>query len=70
MTDGKTTVLDELLNDPMVQMVMARDRVQPEDLRRSLERHRASVAGNGATRRSPVPPAHVIAACQARDLCC
>ena len=30
--------LDELLNDPIVQMVMKRDNVRPEELRRSLER--------------------------------
>ena len=30
--------LDELLNDPMVQLVMARDRVRPAELRLLLER--------------------------------
>lgn len=64
MTEGKTTVLDELLDDPMVQMVMARDSVQPEELRRSLERHRTDAIEKGL-----VPPAHVIAACQVRNLC-
>lgn len=64
MTEGKTTVLDELLDDPMVQMVMARDSVQPDELRRSLERHRADAVEKGL-----VPPAHVIAACKARNLC-
>jgi hypothetical protein len=64
MTEGKTTVLDELLDDPMVQMVMARDSVQPEELRRSLERYRADAIEKGL-----VPPAHVIAACKVRSLC-
>ena len=39
MTDGLNT-LDELLSDPMVQMVMARDSVRPEQLRMMLERAR------------------------------
>lgn len=64
MTEGKTTVLDELLSDPMVQMVMARDSVRPEELRRMLERHRTN-----AIERGFVPPAHVIASCQAHNLC-
>ena len=37
MIEGRTA-LDELLNDPMVRMVMARDRVRPEELRRLIER--------------------------------
>jgi len=64
MTEGKTTVLDDLLDDPMVQMVMARDSVQPDELRRSLERYRTD-----AIERGLVPPAHVVAACTARSLC-
>ncbi|MDQ2634809.1 MAG: hypothetical protein M3Y43_09720 [Pseudomonadota bacterium] len=64
MTEGKTTILDELLDDPMVQMVMARDSVHPDELRRALERHRTD-----AIKRGLVPPAHVIAACQANSLC-
>ena len=64
MTEGTMTVLDELLDDPMVQMVMARDSVRPEDLRRMLERHRVRAA-----EKRLVPPAHVIASCQGRSLC-
>ena len=64
MTHGNT-VLDELLNDPMVQMVMARDSVQPDELRRSLERHRTNAIKKGL-----VPAAHVIAACRAPHVCC
>lgn len=64
MSEGTMTVLDELLDDPMVQMVMARDSVQPEELRRSLERYRTDAIEKGL-----VPPAHVIAACKARSLC-
>ncbi len=65
MTEGTMTVLDELLSDPMVQMVMARDCVRPEDLRLMLERHRP-----GGAEKRIVPLAHVIAACQARSLSC
>lgn len=32
--------LDELLNDPMIQLVMARDRVRPAELRLLLEKAR------------------------------
>ena len=64
MTEGTTTVLDELLDDPMVRMVMARDSVRPEELRQMLERDRAR-----AIETRLVPPAHVIASCQARHLC-
>ncbi len=64
MTEGTMTVLDELLDDPMVQLVMARDSVRPEDLRQMLERHRI-----GAEAKELVPPAHVIASCRARSLC-
>lgn len=64
MTEGKTTVLDELLDDPMVQMVMARDSVRPEELRGMLERHRTDAIKKGL-----VPPAHVIAYCEALHLC-
>ena len=54
--------LDELLNDPLVQMVMKRDNVRPEELRRLLERARR-------VSRSPLP-AHVLAeACRHPGLC-
>jgi len=61
MTDRLVT-LDELLNDPLVQLVMKRDNVRPEELRRSLERARR-------VRRSPLPPPHVIEACRQRGIC-
>ena len=64
MTEGKMTKLDELLGDPMVQMVMARDQVRPEDLRAMLERDFRRQAT-----RNQIPPAHVIQACQGRSLC-
>jgi len=51
--------LDELLNDPMVRLVMERDRVQPSELRTMIERARAR-AGL-AMDRPVVPPAHVVA---------
>jgi hypothetical protein len=64
MTEGNVTVLDELLDDPMVQMVMARDSVRPEELRQMLERHRSL-----SEEKRLVPPAHVIASCRLRSLC-
>lgn len=64
MTEGKMTVLDELFSDPMVQMVMERDSVRPEELRGMLERDRRRAAEKGI-----LPLAHVIASCQARSLC-
>lgn len=64
MSEGMMTVLDELLDDPMVQMVMARDSVRPEEFRQMLERHRMSTE-----EKQLVPPAHVIASCRARSLC-
>jgi hypothetical protein len=36
MTEGIET-LDELLSDPMVQLVMTRDRVEPEEIRLLLK---------------------------------
>ena len=64
MTEGTMTVLDELLNDPLVQMVMERDRVRPDELRQMLERDRIR-----ATEKRLVPPAHVIASCRTSSLC-
>jgi hypothetical protein len=61
MSEGLNT-LDELLRDPIIQLVMARDNVQPEDLRRSLERARRAAE-------QPSLPPHVIAACRALRLC-
>ncbi|MCX7305517.1 MAG: hypothetical protein NTV73_14490 [Hyphomicrobiales bacterium] len=65
MTKGTITVLDDLLSDPLVQLVMARDSVRPEELRHMLERDRVRAADPRM-----VPPAHVISACAARSLCC
>jgi hypothetical protein len=53
MSDRIST-LDELLSDPMVLLVMERDRVRPEQVRLLLERARRPVA-------DAVPPAHVVA---------
>ncbi len=53
MTEGPNT-LDELLSDPMVQLVMARDSVRPEQLRMMLERAR------DRAEEPKLPPAHVI----------
>jgi hypothetical protein len=62
MSNGENK-LDELLSDPMIQMVMARDRVRPEELRMLLERARG-------TQEPSLPPAHMIAQeCKARWMC-
>ena len=53
MNDSIST-LDELLSDPMVLLVMERDRVRPEQVRLLLERARRPAV-------DAVPPAHVVA---------
>lgn len=59
---GSINTLDELLNDPMVQLVMARDRVRPEELRMLIER---------AAAKEPSLPAHMIAGISDRkNACC
>jgi hypothetical protein len=63
MIEGKST-LDELLSDPMIQLVMERDRVRPEDVRRLLERDRSRAAG-----RRQAPQARVMAACTPQGAC-
>lgn len=63
MSKGET-ILDELLSDPMIQLVMARDRVEPEELRLMLERDRRRAA-----EKRLVPSAHVIAARQSQGAC-
>ncbi|MBB6012585.1 hypothetical protein HNR59_001930 [Aquamicrobium lusatiense] len=47
--------LDELLDDPMVQLVMQRDRVSPKGLRWMLERARARIEDPS------LPPAYMVA---------
>ncbi|TGS08272.1 hypothetical protein EN852_034975, partial [Mesorhizobium sp. M2E.F.Ca.ET.209.01.1.1] len=55
----------ELLSDPMVLLVMERDRVRPEQVRMLLERARRPSLDEPV-----VPPAHVIArTCQKLWLC-
>lgn len=51
--------LDELLSDPMVQLVMASDRVRPDEVRLLFKRARMRAGGQ-----SLLPP-HVIEACKA-----
>lgn len=64
MNDSIST-LDELLSDPMVLLVMERDRVRPEQVRMLLERARRP-----SVEEPLVPPAHVIArTCQKLWLC-
>lgn len=50
--------LDDLLNDPMVKLVMARDGWRGEDVRRLLVRVQARSDDN-----VDIPPAHVIDSC-------
>lgn len=58
MTTERIKTLDDLLSDPMVQLVMTRDRVRPEDVRLLFKRARDRAATSAFT-----PPAHVIDAC-------
>ena len=61
--------LDELLNDPMVRLVMERDRVKPAEFRMLFEQVRERSAVE-ATDKPVLPPAHVIArTCQKFWLC-
>jgi hypothetical protein len=64
MTEGIET-LDELLSDPMVQLVMTRDRVEPEEVRLLLKRARA----RARPAKPSLPPAHVIEACRVQRMC-
>ncbi|KRB31518.1 MULTISPECIES: hypothetical protein [Mesorhizobium] len=59
MNDSIST-LDELLNDPMVLLVMERDRVRPEQVRLLLERARGRAADDASTDVPVVPPAHMV----------
>ncbi len=64
MNDSIST-LDELLSDPLVLLVMERDRVRPEQVRMLLEQVRRPAAEE-----PEVPPAHIIArTCQKLWLC-
>lgn len=62
--DEHIETLDELLSDPMVQLVMARDRVRPEEVRLLFKRARIR-------RTEPsLPPAHVVdKACWTQRMC-
>lgn len=57
--------LDDLLNDPMVKLVMARDGWRGEDVRRLLDRVQARADEN-----VDIPPAHVIDSCCQRLRAC
>ncbi|TPN88262.1 hypothetical protein FJ987_23710 [Mesorhizobium sp. CU2] len=53
--------LDELLNDPMIQLVMASDRVRPAEIRLLLERARDRVGDDPRVDQASLPPAHMVA---------
>ncbi len=57
--------LDDLLNDPMVKLVMARDGWRSEDVRRLLDRVQAR-----SEDAVDIPPAHVIDSCCQRLRAC
>lgn len=64
--NDRINTLDELLSDPMVKLVMERDRVQPAELRTLLEEK----VRDQAAEEPRVPPAHVVAkTCQKLWLC-
>jgi len=54
--NDRIDTLDELLNDPMIRLVMERDRVQPAEFRLLLEQVR-----NRVIEEPHVPPAHMVA---------
>ncbi len=56
--------LDELLSDPMIQLVMKSDGLRADDFRRSFAVVRAKAEMQGI-----VPPAHVIDGCRRLHLC-
>lgn len=63
MTDGRQT-LEDLLGDPMIQLVMERDRVRPEEVRWLLQRVRDRAEDPS------LPPAYVVAkTCRRTWLC-
>ncbi|WFP60728.1 hypothetical protein [Mesorhizobium sp. WSM4904] len=53
--------LDELLNDPMIQLVMERDRVRPAEIRMLLEKARDKTVDDSRIDQPVLPPAHVVA---------
>ncbi|RWH75659.1 hypothetical protein [Mesorhizobium sp.] len=53
--------LDELLNDPMIQLVMERDRVRAAEIRLLLEKARDRAGDDHRIEQASVPPAHVVA---------
>ncbi|WFP73949.1 hypothetical protein [Mesorhizobium sp. WSM4906] len=53
--------LDELLNDPMIQLVMERDRVRPAEIRMLLEKARDKTVDDPRIDQPVLPPAHVVA---------
>lgn len=64
MMNERINTLDELLSDPMVQLVMARDRVKPDEVRLHFKRAR------DRAREPLVPPAHVVdKRCWTQKLC-
>jgi len=61
----KEQTLDDLLDDPMIQLVMARDGWRGEDVRTLLQRARR------ADELQSVPQPHVIAeVCRHHGICC
>ncbi|MER8729184.1 hypothetical protein NKH28_04985 [Mesorhizobium sp. M1227] len=60
MNDSINT-LDELLSDPMIKLVMERDRVQPAELRTLLEEKVRRADDDVAVNDRFGPPAHLMA---------
>ncbi|TIP13773.1 hypothetical protein [Mesorhizobium sp.] len=62
--NDRINTLDELLSDPMVKLVMERDRVRPAELRMLLEEKVRRTEDDAPVSRVNdrfVPPAHMIA---------
>ena len=65
MTEARLTTLDDLLEDPMIQLVMASDHVEADEVRELFDR--VSVRMDV---RTFIPAAHVIdRLCKNRGLC-
>ena len=69
--NDRINTLDELLSDPMVKLVMERDRVQPAELRTLLEEKVRRAEDDALVNPDRfVPPAHMVAeTCQKLWLC-
>jgi hypothetical protein len=62
--DKATQALEELLNDPIIRLVMASDGVEPAEVRNLFG------AGQDEADEAELPAPHVIASCCGQGICC